>query len=312
MAAQSLQTAGLRVAVVDKGRGVGGRMAHRRMTLPNGQIARFDHGAQYFTAKSPAFRAFTNRWLEAGIIREWAQGFADSDGAMHVNGEPRYVCPNGMTAIAKHLAQNLEVRTQVRVTRVRFQENYMVETEGGEKLEADALVMTPPVPQSLALLQAGDVRLDKSVVSALEKIEYAPCIAVLCALASPSQIPALGGLWPVGGEPISWIADNRQKGVSDVPTVTIHASAAFSRAHYDEDGDVVARILVDHAQAWLGARVDQFSVHRWRYSIPTVLHDQPVLVSHNPAPIVFAGDAFAGPRVEGAALSGLAAGKKIN
>ena len=37
--------------VVDKGRGFGGRMASRRIDTPNG-VARFDHGAQFFTTRS--------------------------------------------------------------------------------------------------------------------------------------------------------------------------------------------------------------------------------------------------------------------
>lgn len=48
--ARALVEAGLKVAVFDKARGAGGRMATRR-----GELASFDHGAQYFTARSPDF-----------------------------------------------------------------------------------------------------------------------------------------------------------------------------------------------------------------------------------------------------------------
>ena len=96
-----------------------------------------------------------------------------------------------------------------------------------------------------------------------------------------------------------------------MPTVTIHASQAFSKTHFDGERDDTAKILVEAAQDWLGVRVDQFMVHRWKFSIPTVLHAEPILFSNTPAPIVFAGDAFAGPRVEGALLSGLSAGEKV-
>jgi predicted NAD/FAD-dependent oxidoreductase len=46
--AYELSKAGHEVVVVEKGRGVGGRMATRRM-----QGARIDHGAQFLTARSP-------------------------------------------------------------------------------------------------------------------------------------------------------------------------------------------------------------------------------------------------------------------
>ena len=52
IAAAELQRAGRRVLVLDKGRGVGGRLASRRI----GE-ASFDHGAQFITARTPRFAA---------------------------------------------------------------------------------------------------------------------------------------------------------------------------------------------------------------------------------------------------------------
>ena len=46
-AANRLQTEGLEVLVLDKGRGLGGRMATRRISS-----GVFDHGAQFFTVKN--------------------------------------------------------------------------------------------------------------------------------------------------------------------------------------------------------------------------------------------------------------------
>ncbi len=44
IAARTLQASGVRVKVLDKGRGVGGRLATRRSG-----VGVFDHGAQFFT-----------------------------------------------------------------------------------------------------------------------------------------------------------------------------------------------------------------------------------------------------------------------
>ena len=63
------------VTVVDKGRGVGGRMATRRLTSPDG-AARIDHGAQYFTNYDPQFKPMLDEWLVKGIIKEWSKGFS--------------------------------------------------------------------------------------------------------------------------------------------------------------------------------------------------------------------------------------------
>ena len=67
-AARVLARRGVVVTVVDKGRGVGGRMATRRLATDHGE-ARLDHGAQYFTARSDAFRRLVAEWLAEGVGR---------------------------------------------------------------------------------------------------------------------------------------------------------------------------------------------------------------------------------------------------
>jgi renalase len=73
LAARTLQDAGRRVRVLDKARGVGGRLATRRL-----DIHAADHGAQFFTAHDPAFRRCVEDWEKAGIVRRWSTGVRDS------------------------------------------------------------------------------------------------------------------------------------------------------------------------------------------------------------------------------------------
>ena len=173
-------------------------------------------------------------------------------------------------------------------------------------------MLTPPVPQSLELLATGDFPLPEQVRSDLKQIEYAPCLAVLAQLSGPSLIPEPGGLW-FDGEPISWMADNQRKGVSsgEGAAVTVHAGPQFSRAHWETpEGEVTATLLAA-AAPWLGSVPVKAHLHRWRYSLPLRVHPERCVVVRELAPLAFAGDAFGGPRVEGAALSGLAAGAAL-
>ncbi|HEX2729333.1 MAG TPA: FAD-dependent oxidoreductase, partial [Rubrobacteraceae bacterium] len=64
-AGRELRAAGWDVTMVDKGRGVGGRMATRRL-----REGTFDHGAQFFTARSDRFEKLVRGWLEAGVVEE--------------------------------------------------------------------------------------------------------------------------------------------------------------------------------------------------------------------------------------------------
>jgi predicted NAD/FAD-dependent oxidoreductase len=167
-------------------------------------------------------------------------------------------------------------------------------------------LLTPPVPQSLAILVAGGSALPPEKTARLDAIEYERCLAVMAVLDGPARIPPPGGLAPTEG-PIAWIADNQRKGVSAAPAVTIHATAAFSLAHWDRDRKDCGRELLQAANVWLGSAVTEFQVHGWRYSKPVRVEESPCLMLMESPPLVLAGDAFAGPRVEGAALSGWAA-----
>ena len=112
---------------------------------------------------------------------------------------------------------------------------------------------------------------------------------------------------PGGSKPIRWIADNTHKGISPAAqAVTIHAGRGFSREHWEKERSSVGEKLLEAAAQWLGdAQVLEFQVHGWRYSQPVDTYSEACLMVEDS--LVFAGDAFAGPRVEGAALSGLAA-----
>lgn len=308
LAARTLHAGGARVLVLDKARGVGGRMATRRIDTHTA-----DHGAQFFTAHDPRFRALVDEWTQAGIVRRWSTGFATPDGTLKDNGVPRYCGAAGMASIAKHLARDLDVRVQAKVVQARADgAGWTITTEDGALHQSRGLLLTAPVPQSLALLSAGGTALPAPKWSVLEQIDYAPCLTVLARLTGPSRIPEPGGLW-MSGEPLLWMADNRLKGVSQAAEslLTIHAGQDFSREHYDRPEAEATAAILAAAEPWIGSPVAQTQLHRWRYSVPLRIHPEPFLAAQEPAPVVFAGDAFGGPRVEAAALSGLAAGTAL-
>jgi renalase len=308
LAAGKLSACGCRIVVLDQGSEVGGRLATRRM----GEAV-FDHGAQYFTVVDPAFDAIIHDWRERGLVRPWAAGFALPDGSLKLDGQERFCGVSGMSAIAEDLAEKLDVRLDATVARVVLEGNgWKVTTENGETFVGRALLLTPPVPQSLLLLTTGDFLLSDRIRKTLEQIEYAPCLALLVSLSQASLVPDPGGLW-FPGEPIRWIADNRRKGISPGfgGAITIHAGSNYSRQHWETpEGKVTAELLAE-AAPWLGTAPVQTQLHRWRYSQPISVYPERCLTVESPAPLVFAGDAFGGPRVEGAVLSGLAAANAL-
>jgi predicted NAD/FAD-dependent oxidoreductase len=115
----------------------------------------------------------------------------------------------------------------------------------------------------------------------------------------------------IKGEPLDWIGDNQRKGISDLPAITVHAGPKWSRAHFEDAEAEITRQLISLAGDRLGAdlfdRVVDSSLARWRYSWVTNAHPEPFLAASEDPALLFCGDAFGQPKVEGAALSGLAA-----
>ena len=306
LAARELSDAGWRVTVLNKGRGVGGRMATCRIGG-----AGFDHGAQFFTVRSERFEGLVNDWLAAGAAAEWSRGFADAEGNANPDGHPRYRGSEGMTSIPEHLASGLNVRTGERVLRVdQDGDDWTVACESGFSVSGGVLLLTAPVPQSLALAESGNYGLPEGVRGQLENISYEPCLAVMALLDGASPVPEPGGV-QIKGEPLDWIGDNATKGISERPALTIHGGPQWSREHYDEREADVTRTLLRLAGERLGADLTAITVEtslaRWRYSWVTTSHEEPYLVASEDPPLVFCGDGFGQPKVEGAALSGLAA-----
>jgi len=294
------------VVVLDKGRGVGGRLATRRIG-----DATFDHGAQFITAHTPEFAETVAGWDRAGVARPWFRGRIGPDGIHDPDGHVRFRGVTTMHAIAKHLAGGLDVRVCARVVAlVQSVAAWRVRFDDGTELEADAVVLSAPVPQALDLLTAGAVRLSAADVEALRAIRYESCLAVLAPLHGPSGLTEPGAVDPAGG-PIDWMADNHLKGVSTVPAITIHATADFSAAHWEARDEIAVAGLISAARLGSQPIHDLVQVHRWRFARPVVIHPDQCLVADGLPPLVFTGDAFGGAKVEGAARSGAAASEAI-
>lgn len=310
LAGQVLRERGLSVIVLDKGRSVGGRLATRRI---GPGVA--DHGAQFFTVRSQEFQAWVERWQAMGLIFEWSRGW--SDGSLHrvvPDGHPRYAVTGGMTTLAKHLAEGLDCRTDVLVGTIQHDGTAWVLTtaEHGE-FRGRGLLLSTPVPQALDLLMAGGITLELDDLAMLQGLTYAPNLTGLFWVEGALYVPSPGAVQRAGTA-VRWIADNQRKGISpDATILTIQASPEYSTALWDKPDDTVLAELRSSFDLFMSPRsaVREAQLKRWRYSLPLVTFPQQYLKLSEPGALVFAGDAFGGPRVEGAALSGLAAGAAL-
>jgi predicted NAD/FAD-dependent oxidoreductase len=292
-AARALADAGRDVLVVDKGWNPGGRLATRVTDR-----ARFDHGATFFYAPDGDFQADLERWRSAAAAEAW-EGLS--------SGETLWRGAPDMRGLGTQLARGLRVATRTPLEAVGAEGGrWTARLADGGAITADAVLMTPPVPQSLELLRAGDHRLEAGLEKRLARIAYERCLVVMAEPGGPARVPAPGFLEPASG-PIARVVDEQAKGASTVPAVTLHAASDFSRARWEADRDRVAAEILRAAERWLGDDITGHQIHGWRYSRSVTTWPEPCLVVPGGPPLVLAGDAFGGPDVPGAHRSGRAA-----
>ena len=328
MAARVLMDAGEEVVVLDKGRSGGGRLATRRIG-----DATLDHGAQYFTVRTPAFAAEVAKWEEAGWVKPWF-------GSPNV----RYRAVEGMNRLTKHLAEPLDIGVRVRVTAVcsdmngwkldwvSEEQDFVPQTydevmpediyDPGAKasVKARAVILTAPVRQSLYILRAGETKLSTPLLEDLQAIEYLPCLAALVVLDGPSAVPE-PGIWRATNpdSPVQLVVDNKIKGVSARHALTVYACGRWSKEHFNESDDDIKRQLLADATGWFKeSSITEVQLKRWRFSLVHKPYPGLFADAGLHAPLILAGDAFISPddssqsgRVESAALSGMAAARHL-
>lgn len=308
------------ILLVDKGRSVGGRLATRRL-----DGGRADHGAQFFTVRDQQFQDYVDSWLDNDLVFPWATGWSngsidDENQSSQADGHPRYAVRGGMNALAKYLAGRLQAQPNVAIhTGIRVDalhataDGWFAEISEGERIHAAAVVVTTPVPQALDLFYPGGTRLADNDRNALESVAYAPCLCGLYVVDGAVDLPEPGAIQQPNA-PISWIADNQRKGISpERRIITVHAGPELSRTLYDATDADVEPLLRDALEPFLAtaSTIADAQVKRWRYALPVSLYPERFLEAQGLPSLFFGGDAFGGPRVEGAALSGLALADRL-
>lgn len=300
--ARSLKNRGFDVTIFEKSRGVGGRMATRRSDVG----VRFDHGAQYFTARDACFQKAVATWVEAGIVSPW-------DGRIctltHGTAEPkerttqRFVGLPGMNGVCRHLAVDAHILLRVRVHAVDRVDNRwrLLDEDATELGLFDYFLTTAPAPQSADLLSPAP-HLQQIASSVLMQ----GCWAAMLAFENPLDVEFDGAF--VVDSPLSWIARNSSKPERELAPESwvLHASPEWTTAHLEQTAEeVLPQLLHAFWEATGHTTVEPtFStVHRWRYAIPPEPLTQPYLFDPT-SRIGAAGDWCNGPRVEGAFLSG--------
>lgn len=296
-AARALQTGGQDVRLFDKGRGPGGRMATRR-TVFSGRALTFDHGAQYFTARSLEFRSAVEQWVQSGHVAAWSPRRAP--------GRPEeawYVGQPSMNAMLREMTGTLDVSWSAQVTEIPGgPEDWWLQFEDGlEEGPFTQLIFAVPAEQASVLLAAAAPQL----AAAARSVRSLPCWTAMLAFDRPLGLP-IDVIEPRDATgPLAWAACNSMKpGRAGPEAWIVQASADWSERHLEEAPEAVANAMAGYfCEKTQAPRPDFLMAHRWRYARVSEPLGKPCL--NDPAlGIATCGDWHLGARVEAAWLSG--------
>ena len=301
--AHLLHQSGYSVTVFEKSRGLGGRLATRRV---EGGLS-FDHGAQFFSATSPAFLTFIENALADYSIVPWTPELQGPVERVH---KTRYVGAPSMNAFVKLLADGIEVHRQTRIALVENVDGeWILTSEIGDHFEGfNVVVCTVPAPQARDILMK-----QPDVVDQFQSVAIAPCWSLMIAFDGPvdTSIDAFRDK----SAPIVWLCRNTSKpGRSAVEECWVaHASPRWSTANLERDPEDVALDLIGMLPGVIATELPAIkfaTAHRWRYALTTDALNKP-FVTNASQTLFVGGDWCLGDRVEQAYDSGRAIAEQV-
>ncbi len=330
--AQRLQLAGYQVSVLEKSKGLGGRMATRRV-----DGVAIDHGARFLQPQGPLLSELKQKLVEQGVLINWRPYTLQLDSTGHLTPKtythPYYVAPAGMSAVGKALGAGLTIYRQQRVVAIAptADSDWQISTQQADNSEtcqytAKALVLAIPAPQITPLLEPwfSDSRV-AAMGRAIATVQYAPCITVIAQYAPPTtqRFPSLPceltEPWAIEGHaetPFFWVGLDSSKRQSSGLSIVIHSSVAFAEQWLEVPNrqDAGEKLLTQAGNLivpWL-AKPTHWQVHRWRYALVKRSCPEGILSASIPEPLVACGDWCGDRQIDTAVESGWAAAERIN
>ena len=291
-AARALAAAGHQVVVFEKSRGLGGRLATRRV-----EGAVLDHGCPVIEApRDGPLAGEIARLAHDDVVRLPDPG----------PGEIAVGFRSGQTRFAKALADGIDVRRSVRVAALRrvAEGVEIADEQGNGHGVAAAAILTAPGPQAAALLEASGEPARAAMVG---EAVYHAAVCVLTEVSGEPEDPrpVIPGPSPLAAISLEW--RKRPGPHAVVARLDGPASAALIDATDRDVLEVVLPIL----DGMLGLRHTPWTqVKRWRYALPAHALDAS-LVAVGGSPIILAGDMFCGLDLEGVRRSGVDAARVV-
>ena len=274
----------------------------------------FDHGAQFFTAKNPAFKSFVKELEAEAVVAQWNARFVELEPANMQSQRtwdsefPHYVGIPAMNSIGKYLAKNLDVRFNQLITGIKkIQSSWFVETSSSEYGPFDWVVVTIPAAQAHDILP--EIFYPKMH---LQDVTMQPCFALMLGYDMAKSFDWDAAF--VSNSILSWVSINSSKPNRNAP-FTIVAMSKNDWAHENferQDASVMAEMLAELARI-SGQKLDDaayLKLKRWKYA-NAFKKDEPLELIDYASQLACCGDWCISGRIESAFISSLQVANKL-
>lgn len=316
-AARELRASDVAVTLIDRGFPFGGQI--RPVTADVQDVGRvaFDPVPQFIgpevfpgeTLNAPL--GFPPRSLrrdlfpknkEDGLVRLPVRHLAGGEGAVPA---PNIIMPCGGTRalidrlFPREFGEHYVLRGNTEVTGLTPNDRSWCvkirESDGTTRtIKADAVLLTQPVPEALALLEASQVTVAEAALEELAPVRYDPALAVLAAFGRGTP-PLQDRLVTIADSPLALLLDNAATGASPRgPALTALAATAWAVDHFADADEEIAKQLLPLIAGWVGDNPVWHTVFRRMHAIPRVRVRMPFVEALDVPPLVLAGAAFAG------------------
>lgn len=299
------------VVIFDKSRGIGGRMATRRTPDYN-----FDHGAQFFTAKSQEFIEFCKIAKADAVIEEWNCDFAEIT-ANKINkkwqfnkDKAHFVAKPQMNNLCKYIAKDLQVLLSKEIKFTNFDgKKWSLTTSENENFDDfDYLILAIPSHQAINLIAK-----EFKYFDLISNIKMSACFTLMLGFKEKLQIEFDAAI--VKESNISWISVNSSKPQRPQNfSLVVNSSNQWADQNIEEDLEIIKEKLIISLRNIIDfdpKNIEYQNIHRWKYANAPLRKGNKSLFDSN-LNLGICGDFLISGRVENAFLSSLDLYKNIN
>jgi len=254
------------ITIFEKAASPSGRLSTRRANQYT-----FDHGCQFFGAKTAAFREFIAPMINQGVIQRWDAKFVEIKNRQITKSQkwnsqhPHYVGLPSMNAVGKFLSKDLNIVLKTPVKSIfKMQKRWTLEGGSGQNLGSfDWVISSIPAQQATQLFPQ-----NLPIHAVINATKMEGCFSLMLGFDKEIALGFEAAL--VHGEDISWISVNNSKPKrSNAVSLLVNSTNSWATANSTLDHNDALEFLVEQTKLVVGCdahKADHKAIHQWKYA----------------------------------------------